>query len=482
MGKRPNILWICSDQQRADSLGCYGNPHVRTPNIDRLAKEGARFNLAFCQNPVCTPSRSSFLTGRYPRTTCCRQNGQSIPEREILISRLLHETGYACGLAGKLHLSACNPGICHATERRISDGYDIFSWSHDANDYWPTNEYYHWLKEEGVPYRQSEVKESAYAEYGMPEEYHQTTWCVNQAVRFIETCGERDEPWMFSLNIFDPHPPYNPPEAYLKPYLERLEEIPLPNYIEGELEDKPACHMEERLNAWNSRSINRSYISAEMSDTDRRCITAAYYAMVDLIDTQVGRLLKILERMKLLEDTIVIYMSDHGELLGDHSMYYKGPFLYDCSVRVPLILSWKGHIRPMVSNALTELVDLPETLLELCGLEIPRYMQGKSLCRVLDGSGACDSHRENVYCEFYNSLPWNHPAEYATMLRTKTHKLVVYHTGELGELYDLEKDPGENRNLWNSPDHQKVRGELMKQLCDRMAFTVDPLPFRDAAW
>ena len=120
---RPNILWICTDQQRWDTLGCYGNPYVHTPHIDRLASEGVLFERCFSQSPVCTPSRASFLTGRYPRTTRCRQNGQDISDDEVLVTRLLADAGYVCGLAGKLHLSACNPSVTPEMESRIDDGY-----------------------------------------------------------------------------------------------------------------------------------------------------------------------------------------------------------------------------------------------------------------------------------------------------------------------------------------------------------------------
>ena len=127
--KRPNILWICTDQQRLDTLGVYGNPYVKTPNIDRLTQSGVLFENCFGQSPVCTTSRASFLTGRYPRTTSTRQNGQSIPPDEVLVTKLLAEAGYRCGLSGKLHLSACNPKVSLATERRIDDGYETFYWS-----------------------------------------------------------------------------------------------------------------------------------------------------------------------------------------------------------------------------------------------------------------------------------------------------------------------------------------------------------------
>ena len=137
--QRPNILWICSDQQRWDTLGCYGNTFVHTPNLDRLAKNGAFFEYAFSQSPVCTPSRGSFLTGRYPRTCRARQNGADIPAEEVLVTKMLADAGYTCGLSGKLHLSTCNPSWCTTMERRIDDGYTVFHWSHDTAGHWGTN-------------------------------------------------------------------------------------------------------------------------------------------------------------------------------------------------------------------------------------------------------------------------------------------------------------------------------------------------------
>jgi len=170
----PNILWICTDQQRFDTLGCYGNRFVRTPNLDRLAGDGVLFERCYTQNPVCAPSRSCFLTGRYPRTTRCRQNGQSIPADEVLVTRLLAEAGYTCGLSGKLHISACHPMACKTSERRINDGYAEFHWSHDPGASWPTNEYIHWLREKGVQPRRSPFEGSKYVQIGMASEHHQT--------------------------------------------------------------------------------------------------------------------------------------------------------------------------------------------------------------------------------------------------------------------------------------------------------------------
>ena len=144
MSSRPNILWICTDQQRFDTILALGNDHAQTPHLDKLIGQGTTFNNAYCQSPVCAPSRASFLTGRYPRTTRCRQNGQSIPGDEVLVSKIFSDAGYRCGLAGKLHLASCSEG---KVEKRTEDGYDPFHWSHHPQPDWEENEYTKWLTE-----------------------------------------------------------------------------------------------------------------------------------------------------------------------------------------------------------------------------------------------------------------------------------------------------------------------------------------------
>lgn len=478
---KPNILWICSDQQRFDTLGCYGNPFVHTPNLDRLAENGLLFEHCFSQSPVCTPSRASFLTGRYPRTTRARQNGQAIPEDEVLITRLLAEAGYDCGLSGKLHLSPCNPRACPAMERRINDGYAEFHWSHHPPPDWPTNEYIHWIREKGVRYETPPFRGSRYVRIGMPAEHHQTTWCAQKAINFIEAHASVERPWLFSVNFFDPHNAFDPPMEYLERYLERLEEVPLPNYVPGETEDKPRFQRREHWRAY-SQGWPRPY--EEMTQEDHQLIRAAYWAMIDLIDAQVGRMLEALERTGQLENTIVIFTSDHGEMLGDHGIYLKGPYFYEPAIRVPLIISWPGVIEEGPrSEALVELMDLAPTLLEAAGLELPPGMQAKSLWPLLRGESDLSHHREDVYCEYYNAMiSRKSPPAYATMVRTRRYKLVAVHGWDEGELYDLEEDPNETHNRWDDPAYRSVKMDMLKRLCDRMAWTMDPLPERQAGW
>jgi len=479
--QQPNILWICTDQQRFDTLGCYGNKFVDTPNIDRLANNGVLFEQCYSQSTVCTPSRASFLTGRYPRTTRTRQNGQSIPDDEVLVTKLLSEAGYTCGLSGKLHLSVCDPGTITGRERRIDDGYAEFHWSHHPNRDWASDDYHHWLTEKGVTFKQRQVEGMPYVEYGPDEDNHQTTWCAQKAINFIKNNADFEKPWLFSVNMFDPHHPFDPPEAYFNRYMDMLEDVPLPNYTEGELDEKPIFQQIDYDGAYGMRG---HYPASKMSDRDHKTLTAAYWAMVDLIDKQVGRMIDALEETGQLENTIVIFMSDHGEMLGDHGIYLKGPHFYDPAVHVPLIMSYPGKMpENRRIHDMVELVDLAPTLLEAVGLPIYKGMQGKSLWPLINGSAEKTPHRTDVYSEFYDAA-WPHDGEgaRATMLRTENHKMVVYHGKDLGELYDLEKDPNETTNLWNDSNYESIKLDLFKRLCDRMVETIDPLPVREAIW
>lgn len=473
----PNVLWICSDQQRFDTLGCYGNPHVRSPNIDRLAESGVLFENCFAQSTVCTPSRAAFLTGRYPSTTRDRTNGRSIPEGEVLITKLFADTGRMCGLSGKLHLSPCHPSANPGMERRIDDGYSVFHWSHHPGPDWPENEYQQWLAEKGVEYGTPPFRGWGMVRVGMPAEHHQTTWCAEKAIDFMrERAGG---PWLFSVNIFDPHHSFDPPPEFLEPYLDRLDEIPLPNYVEGELDRKPKAQRAVLDDVPDGKRVGAPF----MKEEQHRLVRASYWAMCDLIDVAVGRMLEALEETGQAKNTIVIFMSDHGEMLGDHGRYYKGPFFYDPAVHVPLIVSWPGVIEPKRVKGLVELSDIAPTLLDAAGLERPPGMQAKSLWPVLSGEADGGHIRDDVYCELLaGSLADEPQRNHSSMVRTGRHKLVLHHHTREGELYDLEADPTETWNRWDEPECAAVKVEMLQRLCDRLAWTVDPLPLREGPW
>ena len=485
-----NILWICTDQQRFDSLGCYGNEWVRTPNIDRLASEGVLFENAYCQSPVCAPSRGSFLSGRYPRTCGPRQNGQDIGRNERLFPKMLADEGYYCGLSGKLHISACHDKTGRLTEPRIDDGYHYFSWSHHpqphAGTNWPDNAYQQFLIQNGMDYITPDREDCRFVQEGVDEKYHQTTWCVDEALKFMEIARVFDKQWMFSINLFDPHHPFDPPAEYLNRYLEKLDEIPLPNYEEGELSEKNLFQQKDHLGAYDTPG----YLAYDdMTDRDHRMIKAAYWAMIDLIDHQIGRLLDYLDEHDMRKDTLILFHSDHGENLGDHGMYLKGPYFYENNIHVPLIISWPGVIPQGVRRkALVELTDLAPTLCDAAGISQYEGFQGKSFWKLLSDEHQNDFHRDSVYCEYYNSNV-NHtdPKAFTTMVCDGRYKLVRIHkipgqAGCDGELYDLNEQPLERKNHYQDPELQQEKMRLLELMCDRMAQTCDPLPKRLAFW
>ena len=466
--ERPNILWICTDQQRYDTIRALGNPHINTPSIDKLVGEGVSFIQAYAQSPVCTPSRAAFLTGRYPRTTKCRQNGQAMPPNEKLISRLFADAGYTCGLAGKLHLATCANGV---VETRIDDGYEVFHWSHHPQPDWPENAYTQWLHSKGTSWEELYGGPSTdYIKHGVPEEFNQTTWCADKTIEFIRE--QKGEPWFFSYNCFAPHHPFDPPAEFLAQY--NPADMPLPKTKTGELENKTTY---QQLDGQFAHNDPKAYDIGKMNDRDKQEITAAYYAMVELIDKQVGRMVSALEETGQLENTIVIFMSDHGEMLGDHGFYLKGPHFYDEAVRVPLVFSWKDRFQADIrADCLMELIDIAPTLLEASGLEIPEYIQGRTLFPILLGQAPAGQHRDYVFSEYYNA--WTHKHSYGSMLRTREEKMVVYHGTDQGELYDLKSDPDEFENLWSDASHAVLKMRMMKACFDASVFTMDPSPPR----
>ncbi len=469
MPEQPNILWICTDQQRSNTIHALGNPLINTPNIDALVAKGVAFKRAYCQSPVCTPSRGSFLTGRYPRTTRCRQNGQAIPATEKLISRIFADAGYTCGLAGKLHLATCANGV---VEKRIDDGYEVFHWSHHPQPDWPENAYTHWLIRQGKTWDELYGGPSTpYVKHGIPAEYSQSTWCANMAIDFIRE--QQGKPWFFSYNCFAPHHPFDPPADYLARY--NPEDMPLPKGRAGELGSKTTY---QQLDSKFAHNDPDGYNIAAMNDADKREVTAAYYAMVELIDEGVRRMMAALDETGQLENTIVIFMSDHGEMLGDHGIYLKGPHFYEEAVRVPLIFSWPGQFEAgLQADCLMELVDIAPTLLEAAGQDVPEAMQGRTVLPILKGQADPSSHRDHVFSEYYNA--WSHKHSYGTMLRTVTHKMIVYHGTDQGELYDLVNDPDEFENLWNNVSYAELKTQMLKETFDASVFTMDPTPPRE---
>jgi len=440
---RPNILWYCTDQQRFDTIGALGNSHVQTATLDQLVENGVAFTHAYCQSPICTPSRSSFMTGMYPaRVANCRNGNGDWPNHPPLISKLIADAGYDCGLVGKFHLQSSG----HRTEPRLDDGYRFWKFSHAPRDDWTQgHDYAEWVRERG-----GDLNALRESEDRVPTELHQTTWTSERAIEFISQ--DRSEPWFLTLNPYDPHPPFIPPKSYADQFDPQL--MPGPYFQDSDLAQQNAF-----------RDIAFQTYAQHPDEFDGRRQQALYYAMIAQIDDQFARILNCLDETGQRDNTAIIFTSDHGETLGDHGLLFKGCRFYEGLVRVPLIISFPAQFKTgLQSDALVELIDLSTTMLELAGVEIPDHVQGRSLIPLMTGASNSEPHRDYVRCEYFDALaPFfiKGGLSHATMYRERRYKLVMYHTHGLGELYDLESDPWEFNNLWDDPDHQSVKHDLI---------------------
>ena len=477
---RRNILWFTTDQQRFDTIGSLGNPFIKTTVLDGLVASGTTFTHAFCQSPICTPSRSSFLTGMYPSSIRQNRNGNEVFNADApLVTKLIADAGYICGNVGKLHLANAHYGV----ESRVDDGYTVFDYSHAPRPL-AGNDYADWVRAQG-----SSLEALTASPEGVPADLHQTTWCADRAIDFIQ--GHRRDPWLLTVNPYYPHPPFDPPMSYRDRYDPKL--LPGPHFRPSDLEQQAAlAAIDFQTRARSPEGVGDvdedeslspyGLASAVGLHADMRRIQAAYYAMIELVDDQLGRILKALDATDQRANTLVIFTSDHGEALGDHGLVLKGARFYEGLVRVPLIFNAPGGVASGVrSPALVELTDLAPTLLDLLGRPVPETMQGKSLAPILTGTRDPMQHRQHVRCEYFDAVDLP-DATAATMFRTERHKLVRYHNHGLGELYDLSTDPWEHENLWDAPEYVDVKLDLLQRSFDASIMALDKGPERIAPW
>jgi uncharacterized sulfatase len=525
MTDRPNILFVHTDEQRADTLGCYGNDLVDTPHLDALAEEGVAFDEGHCTHPLCSPSRGSLLTGRYPSVHGIWRNGIPLPETEVTVADLLRDEGYATGLVGKahftpyhgdpeehpesVHLGNVDEESCWAFWRDFDGPYYGFDHVRMTIAHGESGvrggHYGRWLHEnhpEAVPLfsqdRALEPTDEAYNSWksAAPVEVHPSTWVADRTIEFIdEHAGER--PFYGWVGIPDPHFPYDPPEPYCYEY--DPDDVTLPVDPEGDVwgEDPPRYvryHLAEKYGIdWRT-----------MPEETRREVIAHYWAMVDLLDDQVGRILGALDDRGIADDTVVVFTSDHGDWLGDHGLFQKGlPHTRELT-RIPWIVRWPGVAEPgRRVEAPVSQIDLMPTLLDAAGVDAPYGVQGESLRPVLAGEAdrtrpfALVEHRHEAFREdsFFvrnttgeqvpemqdlqdNLVNWTDDDIHVKTVYADSHRL-SYVTGidrEYGELFDLAADPGETDNLWG--DEPELRCELMPRLVEALIHADDPLPER----
>ncbi|TWD84698.1 arylsulfatase A-like enzyme [Kribbella amoyensis] len=468
--ERPNVLLICTDQQRFDTIRAYGNDQVLTPNLDRLARDGVLFENCYVQNPVCAPSRATLMTSRYPHAHGLWANGVHLPDDERFFTKALADAGYDCGLVGKLHLSACKDG---RLEPRHDDGFRVFRWAHDPYRGSSENQYHRWLQVAHPDLYAKALEEGGGGFDNLPTEAHYSRWIGNETIDYLRSSRDTSKPFCFIANFFDPHHGFGAPKEYLDRY--DPDKLSRPVTRDGELDTKPPILTEASKESYGGHARGyTTYSEDELQETK-----AAYYAMVSLVDDEVGRILDALEDEGLADNTIVVFTSDHGEMLGDHQLMLKGPMMYDCAVRVPLIVRWPGQLPAGERRSeLVQWIDLGPTLLEATGeLPLPRG-QGMSMLPLARGDEDAPT-RGWALCEYRNSGHPYDPAVHTTMLRTGQWKLIAYHGApatdrdRTGELYDLESDPDELTNLWDHPDHLGDRLRLQEHLLDVLVATED---------
>ncbi len=488
---RPNILWYCADQQRHDTIRALGCPHIATPNLDALCAGGVAFKRAYSQSQICTPARASFLTGRYPASHHVYRNGNAyFPPHEKLVTRIFADAGYDCGLVGKLHLSAAK-----YYEKRPDDGYRSFLWSHHPTpDAARGHDYETRLRhEKKVDPVALYAPVNHFCGAGVPAEYHQTTWVSEMAIRFVTE--QRNGPWLLSLNPFDPHAPFDAPPEYLAKI--NATALPFPLFRESDIERQRAfaaidqqarVAVDPRVRRKASPVVEREHdlvASAPPDAYDALEVKANYYAMIMLIDDQFRRIVDALRETGQLDNTLIVYMSDHGELLGDHGLILKGCRFFEGLVHIPMIFSWPARFASgLQSEALVESVDVAPTLLEAAGLPVPESMQGRSLLPLLEGRADPHRHKDCVVSEFKDSIggPAHTDHSHGSMVFDGRYKSVVYHGHRIGELYDLQSDPGEFDNLWDDPAARELKAERIRAHLDAMMATVSAGPPRSGAY
>jgi len=471
MSQRPNILLLMTDQQRYDSLGCYGCPCARTPNLDRLAAEGALFEQDYVNNPLCTPSRASMFTGKHLPGHGVYRLYDNLPESEVLFTKHLQALDYTTALFGKLHVSSRD---YEHYQRHPHDGFDIFELCMepcllmDA----PYQAYSQWLETNHPEFRTRMMKEGRNVLHH-PQEKHMTHWAAERTIDFLKH-HDRTKPFFAMMSIFDPHNPY---EDYPQEMAERIDpaRIPDPVVRQDNFEGLPPA-------------ILREHHGCGLGDFDRFTrqdldkIRFGYHASIAFADQEFGRVLAVLEAQGLADNTLVVFTSDHGDMLGDHGLLVKGAFFYDANTRVPLILRWPERFSGgRRSPALVQNHDLAATILAAAGMDreaVSSVMPDARDLTPLAAGEASEVHEEVVCCYRNSGLsgeptrtPYWDPPIHATMLRAGRYKLNLWHAREepAGELYDMENDPGEQQNLWADPAHTAARLELTERLLQWLA-------------
>ena len=432
---RPNILLIMSDEHDPAVSGCYGHPVVQTPNLDRLASQGVLFENAYCNNPICVPSRMSFLTGQYASDVNVFDNGSPLASEIPTFAHYLEASGYETTLCGRMHM--VGPDRLHGFGRRLFD--DMSEWVHFGQG----------------PARTAEARRgsnSHVTECGPGParwlDYDRTVTDLSERFLRDKAGNSTDRPWCLVASFMYPHFPLYTPQEYYDLY--PTDRIDLPELGSETLESQHPAIRQLRYFFRNEEPL---------PDETTRTALASYFALVTLTDEHVGRLLQVVDGSPLHDNTVVIYLSDHGEMAGQHGIWQKQCF-YESSVRVPLVFRGPQMAEGARVSQNVSLVDVMPTLLDLAETPIPNGLRGRSLLPSLRG----DTVPEDVVVAEYHAQGMLS----AGYMAKKGNFKYNYYVDLPAQLFDLAADPNELTDLAGQPGWSTVETDLHQELLARL--------------
>ena len=433
---RPNILLIMTDEHAPMYSSTYGHPLVQTPSMDQLADEGATFDNAYCNSPLCLPSRMSFMTGRYIHRIGAYDNASPLPSDTVTWAHMLRAVGYDVTLSGKQHF--CGPDQLHGFHTQLARDLHAEMWTKDGMLRGTAD----WSK--GTPPAAKPWGGVAAAGPGTTTEIEVDDLVEERAIEYLRDPARKDQPWALNASFIAPHFPLVVPERYFNLY--PLDQIDVPEIPEGHLENQHPVHQRMRS----------MFGAVDFPAEQVRRARAGYYGLITYLDEKIGRLLQVLEETGQRENTVVVHFSDHGEMNGEHGMWRKSS-MYEASSRVPLQIRWPGRIEggQRIGGAVS-LVDLVATVVDVAGAQSVVPLDGNSLMGLMQGrSGG----KDEVFCEYLA-----HGVQRPTaMLRTGRYKF-NYSLGDAPELYDITADPNEFNDLAASAEHASVVTQLQQRL------------------